>query len=99
MEPVNCLIVDDDPIKVERLRSIIVNEIGTDEVSINEAGSANEAAECSGLLRYDLLIVDVNCRLQGRRPSWRRWNKASSSGRSWNWKPFAADLRDWYNCL
>lgn len=64
MTMIECLIVDDDEIKRERIRQVIVSEIGESNVRIRTAESANEATTLLRATAFDLMVVDVNLPLR-----------------------------------
>lgn len=65
-----CLIVDDEPLKVDAIRSVIDQECGPSEVVVEVAGNANEAAMMMRTRGYDLLVMDLNLPVrEGAKPS------------------------------
>jgi len=57
---IHCLIVDDEPSKVEQIRNVVQQECGVGSASVVVASNAYRAAELMRERAFDLLIVDLN---------------------------------------
>ncbi|VTS06150.1 phosphorylase family protein [Tuwongella immobilis] len=68
MTKLECLIVDDDELKRDRIKQTINGEVGEGNVRVTTVGSANETIDLLRATQYDLLVIDVNLPIRAGEP-------------------------------